>query len=85
MPDEIMTKLNAIQAKYADKLMSYPNVVGTGIGLATVKGEYTDTPAIVVMVVIKLPETQLAPEDILPHDLEGERVDVQQTGTFEAQ
>ncbi|QPC83412.1 hypothetical protein G4Y79_03245 [Phototrophicus methaneseepsis] len=85
MSDEIMKRLTSLQTKYSDQLMTYPNVIGTGVGLAMKNGVYTETPAVVVMVVVKLPESQLAPGDVLPRDLEGERVDVQQTGTFEAQ
>ncbi|MCA9883177.1 MAG: hypothetical protein KC708_09410 [Anaerolineae bacterium] len=83
--DETMKKLTEVQARHADELMTYANVVGCGIGLAMKEGLYTDTPALVVMVSVKLPVAQLDPKDVLPRQLEGERVDVQQTGDFTAQ
>ena len=83
--DETMKKLTEVQARHADELMTYANVVGCGIGLAMKDGLYTDTPALVVMVSVKLPVAQLDPKDVLPRQLEGERVDVQQTGGFTAQ
>lgn len=84
MNDDINDKLSAVQAKYADALMQYPHVVGVAIGMAQVNGNYTDEPALVVLVDEKVPEAQLALEDILPHELEGVRVDVQATGVFTA-
>lgn len=85
MSDETMKKLTDIQARHADELMAHANVVGCGIGLAMKDGLYTETPALVVMVTVKLPVAQLNPKDVLPRELEGERVDVQQTGGFTAQ
>jgi hypothetical protein len=84
LTDEQITKLSAVQAKYADELMAFPNVVGVGIGFARKDHASTDEPAIVVMVSEKVPLAQLAPEDILPLELDGVRVDVQATGTFGA-
>ena len=84
MDEETRNKLTDIQARYADMLMAKANVVGVGIGLAKDNGEYTDEPAIVVMVEKKVPIEELAPEDIIPRSIEGVRVDVQETGVIEA-
>ncbi len=84
MNDEIIARLTEVQAKYIDELMQMPNVVGVAIGLAKVAGEYTDTPAIVVMVSQKLPLEDLEEADVIPTELEGVRVDVQETGIFGA-
>ena len=84
MDDETRDKLTDVQARYADMLMAKPNVVGVGIGLAKVNGEYTDEPALVVMVVKKVPVEELAPEEVIPQSLEGVRIDVQETGVIEA-
>ena len=84
MDDETRDKLTDVQARYADMLMAKPNVVGVGIGLAKVNGEYTDEPALVVMVVKKVPVEELAPEELIPQSLEGVRIDVQETGVIEA-
>jgi hypothetical protein len=84
LTDAQITKLSAIQAKYADKLMKYPNVIGVGIGFAQVNGRTTDEPALVVMVDNKIPMAQLAMTALLPKELDGVRIDVQETGTFTA-
>lgn len=84
LSDEQMARLSAIQAKYAEQLMTYPHVVGVGIGLAKVNDEFTDEPALVVMVDAKIPLAELALEAVLPRELEGVRVDVQATGVFTA-
>jgi hypothetical protein len=84
MDDETRDKLTDVQARYADVLMAKPNVVGVGIGLAKENGEYTDEPALVVMVVKKVPIEELAPADVIPRSIEGVRIDVQETGVIEA-
>ncbi|MEL6309438.1 MAG: hypothetical protein AAFN11_09340 [Chloroflexota bacterium] len=77
-------RLSEVQAQYVDELMAKANVVGVGIGLAKEGDEFTDELAIVVMVEQKLPVAQLAEEDIIPSELEGFRVDVQETGPIQA-
>ena len=77
-----VTALTAVQVKHMDKLMSYPNVVGIGIGFATDGEKTTNTPAVIVMVTEKLPMAQLAEEDVLPKELDGVTIDVQATGGF---
>lgn len=74
--------INAIQAKYTDHLMRYPNVVGVGVGYRQQGDTLTDELSLVVMVQDKIPVAQLAPEDVLPSELEGVRVDVQAVGSF---
>lgn len=74
-----------VQEKYNDELMEKANVQGTAVGLAKKDGNYTDTIALVVLVSVKLPEAELAPEDICPKELEGVRVDVQEVGFLAAQ
>lgn len=74
-----------VQAKYTDELLKKANVQGTAVGLAKVDGEYTGAIALVVLVSQKVPEAQLAPEDICPKWLDGVRVDVQEVGFLTAQ
>ena len=73
-----------VQARYVDKLMQYPHVVGVALGTAQVDGQPTDEPAIVVLVDEKIPLAQLAPHEVLPSELDGVRVDVQASGVFTA-
>ena len=80
-----MARAQSVQAKYVDELMAKPYVVGVGIGLAKKDNTITQKVALIVMVSEKLPEAQLAPEDVLPKELDGVPVDVQEMGQFTAQ
>ncbi len=73
-----------VQARYTEDLMGRAHVQGTAVGLAKVGGKLTDTVAVVVLVDHKVPESELAPEDICPKQLEGVRVDVQEVGVLRA-
>ncbi|MGB1286514.1 MAG: hypothetical protein ACPG7F_08280 [Aggregatilineales bacterium] len=77
-------ELNALQAKYGEMLMAKANVIGVGIGLVMIEGDYTEAPALVVMVAQKMPLAQLEHADVVPARLDGVRVDVQETGVFSA-
>ena len=72
------------QAKYQDLLLSLPHVVGVAVGYATVAGQATTEPALIVMVDSKLPADGLSPDELIPPDLDGVRVDVQEFGAFSA-
>jgi hypothetical protein len=78
-------RVSAVKRTYQAELMSKANVVGVGVGFGTINGQRTDDIALVVMVSRKLPRTQLAPEDILPREIEGVRVDVQEVGLITTQ
>lgn len=82
--NEQLKRASEAQQKYTDKLLNYPNVIGVAVGYITRDGQRTPEIGLIVMVDQKLPEAQLAPEDILPRELDGVRVDVQETGTFTA-
>jgi hypothetical protein len=73
-------KASAVKRAYQAELMSKANVVGVGVGYRNQEGKPTDTVALVVMVSRKVPRHQLATEDILPTELEGIPVDVQEVG-----
>ncbi len=82
--DRQIARATEVEARYADMLLSKPNVVGVGVGFAHKNGQPTREVALVVMVEQKLPLAQLAPEDVIPSELDGVRVDVQATGSFSA-
>jgi hypothetical protein len=82
---EATQKASAVKRAYQAELMSKANVVGVGVGYLTRRGRPTDEIALVVMVSQKLPREQLAPEDILPREIDGVRVDVQEVGRITAQ
>lgn len=73
-----------VQAKYEAAIMGLPHVVGVAVGYAQAEGKTTEEPALIVMVDAKLPEESLSAADILPSQLDGLRVDVQEMGTFNA-
>jgi hypothetical protein len=77
-------KASAIKKSYQAELMSKANVVGVGVGFRQLEGMRTDTIALIVMVNRKLPRSLLAPEDILPTEIEGIPVDVQEVGEIRA-
>lgn len=79
---ENIEKIAALQDKYSPKLMTYPNVVGTGIGLRQRQDKTTDELCLVVMVSKKLPANKLPAGDILPRELDDIGIDVIETGAF---
>lgn len=72
--------LRAVKTAHEADLMRKANVVGVGIGLRRRRGEAPGEPVIVVSVTHKLPLSQLAPDDVIPGELEGAPVDVQVVG-----
>ncbi len=77
-------KASEVQAKYASELMSKPHVVGVAVGYTSQKGVRSSNVGVIVMVDQKVPAAQLAPGDLVPKELEGVPVDVQETGGFSA-
>lgn len=73
-----------IKEKFESELLGMPNVVGVGIGLRQVGGEFTDEIALIVMVKKKIDVAELPSEDVLPDQLEGLRIDVQEVGDVQA-
>jgi hypothetical protein len=74
----------AIKRLYASQLMSKANVVGVGVGFTKRGGAPTDQVGLVVMVERKLPAAQLSPSDMIPSEIEGVPVDVQEVGEIRA-
>ncbi len=70
--------IEAVLRRYEDELMAYPNVNGVGIG------EKSGHPVIKVMVVRKVPAASLKPDQILPKELEGFALDVEEIGEIAA-
>jgi len=83
MSEDLQAKITDIQARFANDLMEKAHVVGVGVGMAKVSGEYTQEMALIVMVEQKIPEAELDPQDQIPHTIEGVRVDVQEVGTIQ--
>lgn len=77
-------KARVVKEKFETELLKLENVVGVGIGLRKKDGIYTDEVALVVMVKKKVLEFELAQEDLIPQELEGVEVDVQEIGEVRA-
>ena len=71
-----------VQAKYDDYLMSFPNVVGTGIGFRQRKSQPSEELCLVVMVNRKLAPEELPSEAMLPDEVDNVAIDVVETGAF---
>jgi len=74
-----------IKHRYQAEILTKANVVGVGVGLRSRAGKFTEEVAIVVMVSRKLPSADLPEEDLLPDEIEGIPIDVQEVGEFSAQ
>ena len=83
--DDMTERAKAVQAKYEDELLMKPHVQGIAIGLAKKDGQYTGDIALVVMVDQKVPASELDAADLIPAELDGVPVDVQEMGLFSAQ
>lgn len=69
-------RLIAIRDRHYDELMAYPGVVNVAIGFKSTNDELTDEPSIVVLVERKKLRIEMPPEELLPTELGGVRVDV---------
>ncbi|GAB4224382.1 MAG: hypothetical protein Tsb0032_28870 [Kiloniellaceae bacterium] len=70
--------IEAVLRKHEDVLLDYPNVNAVGIG------ERAGQPVIKVMVTRKVPESSLPPGQVLPKELEGIALDVEEIGEITA-
>ena len=74
----------SVKEAFEKQLLAQPNVIGVGIGLRDREGKLTDEIVLVVMVTIKLPRTEIEPDDFIPTEIEGVPVDVQEVGEIAA-
>ncbi len=79
------TKIQQIRLAYQDWLMSKANVVGVGIGTRERQNQPTGEIALVVMVSRKVPKNQLEVQDIIPSEIDGIPVDIQEVGELAIQ
>ena len=79
-----LQRAQTVKRAHEDELMSKANVVGVGVGLLEKSGVRTGAVGLVVMVKRKLPQTQVAPGDVIPAEIEGVPVDVQEVGKIRA-
>jgi hypothetical protein len=81
---DMVRRASEAQQKYSDYLMSLPHVMGVAVGYTSRRGQREAEIGLIVMVDEKLPTAQLAEEEIVPRELDGVRVDVQESGAFSA-
>lgn len=74
-----------VKKAHEAQLMAKANVVGVGVGLCKTHGLKTGRVGLVVMVSQKLPPGLLSPDDLLPREIDGVPVDVQEVGLLRAQ
>lgn len=79
-----MEKAASVLQEHKKTLLGKPNVVGVGIGLQQTKGRHTGSVAVVVLVTQKVPREKLAESELIPHEIDGIPVDVQETGNITA-
>lgn len=84
MDEEKLARVRSVKAAHEQVLMQKANVVGVGVGLRRRGGRFTDEPALVVSVTHKVPCAALDPQDVIPSELEGVPVDVQEIGHVRA-
>jgi hypothetical protein len=82
--EQRVQRASEVQARYADMLMRLPHVVGVAVGFTSHAGIRTEDVGVIVMVDHKLPVAEIADDDLIPRELEGVPVDVQETGVFSA-
>ena len=77
---ETIKRIQAVKTAHEAELMAKANVVGVGIGFRQQQNNRTEEVVLVVLVERKTPRSQLAPEDIIPGQIDGVPVDVQESG-----
>jgi len=82
--DALAQKVMAVKHAHQAELLTKANVVGVGVGFRCQKGVRTDQVTLVIMVSRKMPKSQLEPKDLLPMEIEGIPVDVQEVGELKA-
>ena len=80
MSSDELERIRAVKEAHETELLQMPNVVGVGIGMRMQGGQMTDELGIVVSVTQKIPLDGLDPTDVIPSELEGVPVDIQEVG-----
>jgi hypothetical protein len=86
MPDQVerIQRIKEVKLLHQEMLMAKANVVGVAIGIARREERITEQLGLVVMVSRKLPLEKLDEKDIVPRELEGIPVAVQEIGKIRA-
>ena len=82
--NEAIERVLQVKRQYEQVLLARPNVVGVGVGFKTEHGQPTNTLAVIVNVIRKKSLDDLDQEDVLPTELDGVPLDVQEVGSIKA-
>ncbi len=82
--DDLTRRALRVKQTHEEELLSKANVLGVGVGLRERGGQRGEQVALVVLVRRKLPVGELAPNDVIPREIEGVPVDVQEVGEVKA-
>ena len=77
-------RVSIVKEAFKEDLLAKSNVIGVGVGLREREGELTDEIVLVVLVTKKLPMTEIEPDDLIPTEIEGVPIDVQEVGEIAA-
>jgi hypothetical protein len=77
-------RVSSVKEAFKEDLLAKPNVIGVGVGLREREGELTDEIVLVVLVTKKLPRTEIEANDLIPTEIEGVPIDVQEVGEIAA-
>lgn len=83
-PETSMDRVQEVKQLHEADLMSKANVVGVGVGYRQKEGKPTDQLGLIVLVERKQPPAELSPQDMIPKQIEGVPVDVQEVGQIKA-
>jgi hypothetical protein len=84
MNQSTLEQTRQVKARYDNMLLNLPNVVGVGIGFIQKNGLFTDEIGLIVNVTHKKPLVDLPATAVIPTELDGVPVDVQEIGPFKA-
>ena len=82
--EDLTRRALRVKQTHEEEILSKANVLGVGVGLRERGGLRGEQVALVVLVRRKLPLTELAPDDIIPGEIDGVPVDVQEVGDVRA-
>jgi len=81
---QAIEQVKQVKARHQAALLKLANVVGVGVGFKEKNNQWTDQLALIINVTQKKPLADLAPEDVVPLEIDGIITDVQEVGQIKA-
>jgi len=82
--EDLTRRALRVKQAHQEELLGKANVLGVGVGLRQRGGLLGEQVALVVLVRRKLPVSELAADDVIPGEIDGVPVDVQEVGEVRA-